>query len=323
MSPGQELAALTASILVEMKNVLDRAKPDMVLVHGDTTTTLAASLSSFYAGIPVGHVEAGLRTGNKRAPFPEEINRKIAGCIADIHFAPTAQARDRLLGEGIQESSIHVTGNTVIDALRMILQKLDQPHAESDIISGLVRTCPRLGRVLTVSATRAVSRLILVTGHRRESFGRGFENMCRALKDIARTRRDVDIVYPVHLNPHVQEPVRRILSDLPNVHLLEPVDYLHFAYLMRRAYFIITDSGGVQEEASTLGKPVLVMREATERTEALSGGTAKLVGMQRDDIIEASIGLLDNTSLYKKMSQTDSPYGDGRAAERIVNILSM
>ena len=322
MSPGQDLTALTAAILVEMKKVLDRAKPDMVLVHGDTTTTLSASLASFYAGIPVGHVEAGLRTGSKRAPFPEEINRKIAGCIADIHFAPTAQARANLLGEGIQGNTIYVTGNTVIDALQMIVKMIDEPQVESAIIGRMAEKCPTLREIFSERSSEPASRILLVTGHRRESFGSGFENICQALKDIALARKDVHILYPVHLNPQVQEPVHRILRNLPNVHLLEPIDYLHFAYLMRRAYFVITDSGGVQEEASALGRPVLVMREATERVEALSGGTAKLVGMRRADIVEASNDLLDNASLYSKMSQPGSPYGDGRAAQRIVDILS-
>ncbi len=308
MKPGQDLFDITSNILLGLKGVLAAEKPDLVLVHGDTTTTLAASLAAYYAGVPVGHVEAGLRTGHKRAPFPEEINRKLTGAIADWHFAPTDAARDNLLREGVDPTSIFVTGNTVIDALLSVTQRLNgdaQLRAEFD------------SRFKFLDATK---KLILVTGHRRENFGEGFENICNALADIASAAPDVEVLYPVHLNPNVRKPVADILAarKLANVHLIDPVDYLPFVYLMNRAYLIITDSGGVQEEAPSLGKPVLVMRDTTERPEAVGAGTVKLVGTSRAAIVKETLNLLQNPTDYARMSQAHNPYGDGHSVSRIV-----
>lgn len=310
MKSGQDLNSITSDILLGLKPVLEKEKPDFVLVHGDTTTTFSTSLAAFYARIPVGHVEAGLRTGNKLAPFPEEINRKLTGSLADLHFAPTMTARQNLLNEGIHKECIHVTGNTVIDALFMTCE--------------LIASQPNLRQNLNerFSFLDSGKRLILVTGHRRESFGAGFESICEALAEVAQ-RGDVEILYPVHLNPNVQEPVNRILrrSNFPNVHLIEPVDYLPFVYLMERSYLIITDSGGVQEEAPSLGKPVLVMRETTERPEAVSAGTVKLVGTSKKTIVKEALNLLDDVIVYSAMSTAHNPYGDGKASERILSAL--
>lgn len=332
MKPGQSLTDVTCSVLQGLAPVLEDCRPDIVLVHGDTTTTMAASLAAFYAGIPVGHVEAGLRTGNKRAPFPEEINRRVTGCVADIHFAPTEQARQNLLREGVADDTIHVTGNTVIDALLMVQEKLSAGNMGAQIEKKLVDSYPNLQRIFTALGpiqnskfkiqNPAECRLILVTGHRRENFGNGFENICLALKEIAETHADVEIVYPVHLNPNVQEPVTRILSDCPSVHLIEPQDYLPFVWLMDRSYLIITDSGGVQEEAPSLGKPVLVMRDTTERPEAVQAGTVKLVGTDRERIIEEVGRLLDDREAYDVMTHAYNPYGDGKAASRICKVLA-
>jgi UDP-N-acetylglucosamine 2-epimerase (non-hydrolysing) len=308
MQPGQDLFDITCNILTGLKGVLATEKPNLMLVHGDTTTTLAASLAAYYTGVPVGHVEAGLRTGNKRAPFPEEINRKLTGAIADLHFAPTEAARANLLREGVDPDSIHVTGNTVIDALLAITQRL---HASPELKTGFDKQFAFLD---------ASKKLILVTGHRRENFGEGFQNICQALADIACTAPDVEVLYPVHLNPNVRQPVADILATrkLSNVHLIDPVDYLPFVYLMNRAHLIITDSGGVQEEAPSLGKPVLVMRDSTERPEAVAAGTVKLVGTSRELIVSECLNLLHNADDYQRMSQADNPYGDGQAAQRIV-----
>lgn len=322
MAPGQGLHEVAANVLMQMKGVLDEVKPDMVFVHGDTTTTMMASLSSFYSGIPVGHVEAGLRTGNKRAPFPEELNRRVAGCIADLHFAPTAKAKENLLHEGTAEETIFVTGNTVIDALFMAVDEIERNNLTPDIIERLTSQYPAFKRILADTGQERAKRLILVTGHRRENFGPGFENICYALKEIANTRPDVEILYPVHLNPNVQEPVMRILAGVDNIHLIAPVDYLLFVYLMGRAHFIITDSGGVQEEAPSMGKPVLVMRETTERPEAVEAGTVKLVGIDKEIIVKEALKLLDNESAYTTMSQAHNPYGDGKAAKRIVEVIT-
>ena len=309
MKPGQDLFDITCNILSGLKGVLAAEKPDLVLVHGDTTTTFAASLAAYYAGIPVGHVEAGLRTGNKRAPFPEEINRKLTGAIADLHFAPTDAARANLLREGVVPATIFVTGNTVIDALLATTHRLQsQPELNAEFdkhFSFLDRT----------------KKLILVTGHRRENFGEGFQNICLALADIACSAPDIEVLYPVHLNPNVRQPVAEILAarKLSNVHLIDPVDYLPFVYLMNRAHIIITDSGGVQEEAPSLGKPVLVMRDTTERPEAVAAGTVKLVGTSREAIVKECLNLLSNTADYQRMSQAHNPYGDGQATQRIVD----
>jgi UDP-N-acetylglucosamine 2-epimerase (non-hydrolysing) len=311
MKPGQDLFDITCNVLQGLKVVLAGEKPDIVLVHGDTTTTMAASMAAFYCGAMVGHVEAGLRTHNKHAPFPEEINRRVTGSVADLHFAPTGTARENLLREGIAEDTVFITGNTVIDALLAV--------------AGLISADAGLQQRFAAEFAflDPGRKLILVTGHRRENFGDGFENICLALADIARTHPDTDILYPVHLNPNVQEPVRRILGGgtYPNVRLIEPVDYLPFVYLMGRSHLIITDSGGVQEEAPSLGKPVLVMRETTERPEAVTAGTVRLVGTDQKKIVDEATLLLDSGVAYERMSLAHNPYGDGRAAERIVEIL--
>jgi len=312
MKPGQDLFSITCSVLQGLKPVLEDARPDIVLVHGDTTTTMAASIAAYYCRIPVGHVEAGLRTNNKYAPFPEEINRRVTSSLADLHFAPTENAKENLLREGVLGDTITVTGNTVIDALLSIISRI---HDDLPLQR-------RLGGQF--SFLDPAKRLILVTGHRRENFGAGFENICRALTAIGERYPDVEILYPVHLNPHVQEPVRRILGNgnVKNIHLIEPVDYLPFVYLMSRAYLIITDSGGVQEEAPSLGKPVLVMRERTERPEAVNAGTVKLVGTDMNKIREETELLLNDPAAYAAMGKAHNPYGDGNAAERIVQTLT-
>jgi len=308
MRPGQTLPDLTSRIIQGMTPVLHKLKPDMVLVHGDTTTTLATALAAFYARIPIGHVEAGLRTGNMQAPWPEEMNRRLTAPLCALHFAPTVGARDNLLREGISAETIHVTGNTVIDALL----EVDRRLKTDPILSGSMHA-----RFPFLDPSR---KLLLVTGHRRENFGDGFERICLALAAIAE-RPDVQIVYPVHLNPNVQEPVRRLLSHLPNVHLIEPQDYLPFVFLMQQSYLILTDSGGIQEEAPSLGKPVLVMRDTTERPEAVAAGTVALVGTDRERIVKTASRLLDDHVAYEHMSQAHNPYGDGLAASRIAQSL--
>lgn len=325
MKPGQDLYDITANVLLGMRCILEDSCPDLVLVHGDTTTTMAAALAAYYKRITVGHVEAGLRTGIKFAPFPEEINRIVTAHLADIHFAPTVGARQNLLAEGVSEQTIHVTGNTVIDALFMALDKIRNGNLGCEIEKNLITRYPHLQRVLTGSTLNNIQvqqRFILVTGHRRENFGEGFENICLALKDISLSNPEVAIVYPVHLNPKVQEPAKRILSGCPAVHLVEPLDYLPFVYLMDRSYMIITDSGGVQEEAPSLGKPVLVIRETTERPEAVEAGTVKLVGTNRADIVSAASRLLKDTEAYTAMSRAENPYGNGRAAALIRQVLA-
>lgn len=307
MKPGQDLTDITANVLHGLKPVLLDFRPDLVLVHGDTTTTLAASLAAYYQRIAVGHVEAGLRTGNILSPWPEEVNRKVAGAITRMHFAPTERSRENLLAENVPADHIYVTGNTVIDALQDVVSRIEHD--------------PVLARDL---ATRLpldpAKRMILVTGHRRESFGGGFERICSALRRIA-TRPDVEIVYPVHLNPNVKGPVEALLSGLSNVHLIEPQDYLPFVYLMHRSTLILTDSGGVQEEAPSLGKPVLVMRDTTERPEAVDAGTVRLVGTDEDLIVACVDNLLDDQTAYDAMSFAHNPYGDGFAASRIVTAI--
>jgi len=305
MRPDQDLVHITQAVLVGMQDVLARLKPDRILVHGDTTTTFAASLAAYYARIPVGHVEAGLRTGDIYAPFPEEMNRRLTDGIADMLFAPTAGARDNLLAAGADPAGIHVTGNTVIDALLHVTGRLRDDEA---LAAGFAADLPY---------PAAGRRLVLVTGHRRENFGQGFLDICSAIRDLA-SRDDVEVVYPVHLNPNVQNPVNDILGGLANVHLLAPMDYLPFVYLMDRADLILTDSGGIQEEAPSLGKPVLVMREKTERPEAVEAGTVKLVGTDARAIVETATRLLDDAQAYKAMSRAHNPYGDGGAATRIV-----
>lgn len=309
MRPGQDLTDVTTAVLNGLRGVLRKAKPDLVIVHGDTTTTLAASLAAYYERIPVGHVEAGLRTGDIYAPWPEEINRKITGIIARLHFAPTERARQNLLHEGISQERITVTGNTVIDALLEVVQRL---RSESHLAD-----CMR-SRFQFLQPDK---RLILVTGHRRESFGEGFERICSALSIIS-ARDDIQIVYPVHLNPNVKKPVEKNLDNNPRIFLIEPQDYLPFVYLMDRSHIILTDSGGVQEEGPSLGKPVLVMRETTERPEAVEAGTVRMVGTDVDEIVSNILTLLDNMPAYHAMSRAHNPYGDGNAARRIVKTLS-
>lgn len=317
MGPGQDLFDVTCNALKGLKPVIEAERPDIVLVHGDTTTTMAASLAAFYCSVRVGHVEAGLRTQNKFAPFPEEINRRIAGVIADLHFAPTSLARENLLHEGVRSETIHVTGNTVIDALQSVLEMIRTPANEAHILEYL---CQRLPATVSFLDSHS-SRLVLVTGHRRENFGPGFESICGALADLASANSGLEIIYPVHLNPNVQEPVRRILGSITNIHLIEPIDYLPFVYLMDHSCLIITDSGGVQEEAPSLGKPVIVMRETTERPEAVEAGTVLLVGSNRQKIVAEAQRLLDDPKAYGEMSLAHNPYGDGKAAERIAAIV--
>ena len=308
MKPGQDLSDITSNVLLGMRDVYKQWQPDIILVHGDTTTTLAASLSAYYAKVKVGHVEAGLRTHNKHSPWPEEMNRRLAGAVADIHFAPTKKAHANLVREGTAADAIHITGNTVIDAL---LDAVNRVRTGTAIKTRFEEQFNYLD---------PAKRLILVTGHRRENFGAGFENICLALRDIA-LRGDVQVVYPVHLNPNVQEPVRRILSHVHSVHLIEPLDYLPFVYLMDRSTLLITDSGGVQEEAPSLGKPVLVMRDTTERPEAVEAGTVKLVGTDPAAIVREANRLLDDPAAYEAMARAHNPYGDGQAALRIRDIL--
>lgn len=310
MKPGQDLSDITTAILDGMRRVFARFRPDVVLVHGDTATTFATTLAAYYHQIPVAHVEAGLRTGNLYSPWPEEANRKLTGALAALHFAPTESARRNLLREGVVAESVYVTGNTVIDALLDVAHRLETEKAlKARFQEEFAWLDPG-------------SKLILVTGHRRESFGGGFERICEALAHIAKDYQEAQIVYPVHLNPNVREPVTRLLADIPNVHLIEPLDYLPFVYLMTRSHLILTDSGGVQEEAPALGKPVLVMRETTERPEAIEAGTVKLVGTDVAAIVGGVGTLLRDADAYRCMSLAHNPYGDGKACRRIVDVLS-
>lgn len=313
MKPDQDLFDITANILSGLKHTLKEFAPNLVLVHGDTTTTLAASLAAYYLKITVGHVEAGLRTGNIYSPWPEEINRKVAGAIAAFHFAPTQQAKNNLLAEGTPLENIHVTGNTVIDALLFMINKIN----DSQEMRSRIEEKIRLGGFVMNDKRK----IILVTGHRRENFGQGFIHICEALKQLAISHPDVDIVYPVHLNPNVQNVVARTLSDISNIYLLSPLEYDTFILLLNNSYIVLTDSGGVQEEAPSLGKPVLVMREQTERPEAIAAGCVKLVGTDKAKIIAEVNQLLENKETYLKMSKVENPYGDGTAARRIVQFL--
>ncbi|HGJ5875931.1 MAG TPA: non-hydrolyzing UDP-N-acetylglucosamine 2-epimerase [Arsenophonus sp.] len=309
MTPGQDLTDITCRILEGMKPVLLSFKPDVVLVHGDTATTLATSLAAFYQRILVGHVEAGLRTGNLYSPWPEEANRKIASHLAMYHFAPTEYSRKNLQCESIPAQHIFVTGNTVIDALFWVRNKV---MSDATIRASLAAQYPFLDRD---------KKMLLITGHRRESFGCGFERICHALAEIAKNHTDVQVVYPVHLNPNVNEPVQRILHGIDNIILIDPQDYLPFIYLMNNSYLILTDSGGIQEEAPALGKPVLVMRDTTERPEAVEAGTVRLVGTQTENIVQAVTQLLTDDDAYQKMSRVYNPYGDGKACQRILEAL--
>ncbi|EGQ9294021.1 UDP-N-acetylglucosamine 2-epimerase (non-hydrolyzing) [Vibrio vulnificus] len=309
MKAGQTLNEVTARILLELKPVLQEFKPDVVLVHGDTATTFAASLAAYYEQIAVGHVEAGLRTGNIYSPWPEEANRKLTGALTKYHFAPTETSQQNLLQENYSEENIFVTGNTVIDALLMVKEKIEQ---DADLKATLAAQFPYLDEN---------KKLILVTGHRRESFGGGFERICEALAQTAKQHPEVQILYPMHLNPNVREPVNRILGCVENVLLIEPQQYLPFIYLMDRAYIILTDSGGIQEEAPSLGKPVLVMRDTTERPEAVAAGTVKLVGTDVEKIVSNLNSLLTDNKAYQVMSFAHNPYGDGKACQRILDSL--
>ncbi len=307
MKPNQNLYGLTGDILNGLKPILEAYKPDYVYVHGDTTTTMASSIAGFYAGAKICHVEAGLRTHNKKSPFPEEMNRQVTGRIADYHFAPTLNSQANLLVENINSKQILVTGNTVIDALLYSSKRVDKLENEE------IR---KLKDTLDFS-----KKILLVTGHRRENHGEGFINICAALKKIALTNSGVEIVYPVHLNPNVLAPVTKILSDIENIHLMAPLSYPSFVWLMNKAYLIITDSGGVQEEAPSLGKPVLVMRDTTERPEAVAAGTVILVGANTNKIVEETQRLLHDSKRYKRMSALHNPYGDGKACQRIVKFI--
>lgn len=307
MRPNQNLYSLTAEIILRLQPILEDFQPDYVYVHGDTTTSMAASLAAFYAGAKVCHIEAGLRTHNKLSPFPEEINRQITGRIADIHFAPTIQSKDNLLQENVSEDTIIITGNTVIDALIESSEKVkDIQNHEIDNLKKIVDTS---------------KKVILVTGHRRENHGQGFIDICEALKEIATTNKDVQIIYPVHLNPNVKEPVYNILGDTNSINLVDPLAYPAFVWLMNQSYLIITDSGGVQEEAPSLGKPVLVMRDTTERPEAVEAGTVILVGTNKELIVKECNDLLNNTNRYQQMSALHNPYGDGKACQRIAKYI--
>jgi len=310
MKAGQTLNDVTARILLELKPVLEEFKPDVVLVHGDTATTFAASLAAYYEQIAVGHVEAGLRTGNVYSPWPEEGNRKLTGALTKYHFAPTETSQQNLLDENYSQDNIVVTGNTVIDALLMVKEKIDH---DVDLNATLAASFPMLNDN---------QKLILVTGHRRESFGGGFERICEALAITAKRYPNAQILYPMHLNPNVREPVNRILKGIDNIYLIEPQKYLPFIYLMTRAHIILTDSGGIQEEAPSLGKPVLVMRETTERPEAVEAGTVKLVGTDVEVITSAINELMDDALAYKAMSFAHNPYGDGKTCERILDVLA-
>ena len=309
MKAGQGLTEITCRILEGLKPVLESFKPDVVLVHGDTTTTLAASLAAFYQRIPVGHVEAGLRTGDMLSPWPEEANRTLTGHLAKYHFAPTENSRRNLLTENLRDGDITVTGNTVIDALLWVRDR---------VLSDDAQQAEMAARYPFFTGDK---KMILVTGHRRESFGEGFEHICHALADIAAAHPEVQIVYPVHMNPHVREPVTRILDHIDNVILIEPQEYLPFVWLMNNAWIILTDSGGIQEEAPSLGKPVLVMRDTTERPEAVDAGTVKLVGTDRQRIIDEVTRLLTDEEAYHAMSRAHNPYGDGKACSRILAAL--
>ncbi len=318
MKQGQDLYDVTARVLVGMRDILDTVKPDVVLVHGDTTTSMAAAMAAFYRQIPVGHVEAGLRTHNLYSPWPEEMNRQVTGRIAEYDFAPTPLSRQNLLDEGVSEEKITVTGNTVIDALHWVVENvMKKGYAPAD---PLVASFPQDDR-----------RMVLITGHRRENFGEGFISMCTAIRDLARKYPEVDFVYPMHLNPNVRKPIRQVFGDeIPgqarndggkNLFFIEPLDYLDFVYLMSRSYIVLTDSGGIQEEAPGLGKPVLVMRDTTERPEALDAGTVRLVGTDYDKIMAEVSALLDDREHYEAMSHAVNPYGDGKACPRIVEKL--
>ena len=302
MKPNQSLSNLTGEVLNGVTNILLQDDFDWVLVQGDTTSTMAGTMAAFYQKVPVGHVEAGLRTYNLGSPFPEELNRQVTSKMAQLHFAPTAQSKQNLLNEGFSDKSISITGNTIIDSLNWVLENLEEMDLEFPF-------------------DLQQSRTILVTGHRRENFGDRFQQICEALQTIAKQEPDVQIVYPVHLNPNVRDPVNLILSNIPNIHLIEPLEYQQFVYLMNQSTLLLTDSGGLQEEAPSLGKPVLLMRDTTERPEAVEAGTVKLVGTNKQTIVDETMRLLNNSETYRKMSYAHNPYGDGKASEKIMEAL--
>tara|TARA_B110000008_G_C16966964_1_gene562449 strand:- start:183 stop:1316 length:1134 start_codon:yes stop_codon:yes gene_type:complete len=312
MRTGQDLFELTSKVLLRIKEVLESERPDIVLVHGDTTTSMAAAMAAFYLQIKVGHIEAGLRTYDLNSPFPEEFNRQLTSKIATFHFAPTRIARQNLLDEKVQDRQIYITGNTVIDSLLSLLQTARLANFSESILDKM----PFLNQEKI-----NIPQIILVTGHRRENFGLGFEEICHAIKDIATNNPNIAIIYPVHLNPNVREPVNRILSSLSNVYLVEPMEYLFFIKLMDMSYLILTDSGGIQEEAPSLGKPVLVMRDKTERPEAIKAGTVKLVGTKKEDILKMVNQLITDDLMYEQMSNSQNPYGDGNASKMICEVL--
>ncbi|WP_276865926.1 UDP-N-acetylglucosamine 2-epimerase (non-hydrolyzing) [Mediterranea massiliensis] len=320
MKQGQDLYDVTARVLTGMRDVLKEVQPDVVLVHGDTTTSTAAALAAFYQQIPVGHVEAGLRTHNIYSPWPEEMNRQITGRIATYHFAPTPLSRQNLLAEGVKEDQIAVTGNTVIDALYMVVDKIKRDKALDAELETLLKNAG-----YDVNRLANGKKLVLITGHRRENFGDGFIHMCTAIKDLTKKYPDVDFVYPMHLNPNVRKPIHEVfgedLSNLGNMYFIEPLEYLSFVYLMEKSTIVLTDSGGIQEEAPGLGKPVLVMRDTTERPEALEAGTVKLVGTNYERIVHEVSELIDNQEYYDRMSKAVNPYGDGLACGRILSVL--
>lgn len=322
MKQGQDLYDVTARVLTGMRDVLKEVQPDVVLVHGDTTTSTASALAAFYQQIPVGHVEAGLRTHNIYSPWPEEMNRLVTGRIATYHFSPTVLSRQNLLDEGIKEEAITVTGNTVIDALYMVVDKIKNDNQLGVQMESLLNSAG-----YDVHRLNNGRRLVLITGHRRENFGDGFINMCRAIKFLTEKYPEVDFVYPMHLNPNVRKPIHEVfggdLSGLKNMFFIEPLEYLSFVYLMEKSTIVLTDSGGIQEEAPGLGKPVLVMRDTTERPEALEAGTVKLVGTNYEKIVEEVSALLGNQEYYERMSQAVNPYGDGKACQRILDKLSI
>lgn len=321
MKQGQDLYDVTSRVLLGMRDVLREAKPDVVLVHGDTTTSTAAALAAFYQQIPVGHVEAGLRTHNIYSPWPEEMNRQITGRIATYHFSPTSLSRQNLLDEGVLDIKITVTGNTVIDALYWVVDKIKSSEQLSNDLSATL-----LDAGYDTHRLSDGRKLVLITGHRRENFGDGFIQMCTAIKDLTQKYPQVDFVYPMHLNPNVRKPIHEVfgedLSGLGNMFFIEPLEYLSFVYLMEKSTIVLTDSGGIQEEAPGLGKPVLVMRDTTERPEALSAGTVHLVGTDYDKIVSEVSMLLDDTACYERMSKAVNPYGDGKACQRIIDVLS-
>lgn len=318
MKPGQDLSDITSDVLLGMREVMKDVKPDLVVVHGDTTTSAATALAAFYQQIPVAHIEAGLRTNNPYSPWPEEINRQLTGRLATWHFAPTLIARDNLLRENINIDHVLVTGNTVIDALKSVLRQFEvNPALKESVNNQIVKAKYSLSRLTDFR------RLVMITGHRRENFGQGFENICLAIKRLTETYSDLDFIYPVHLNPNVRGPVHKILGNnrRENLFLIDPLEYLPFIYLMQNSYLILTDSGGIQEEAAELGKPVLVMRDTTERPEAINAGIAELVGTDSERIFSSVSRLILDKEYYKKMSSEQNPFGDGKASERIVNFL--